>query len=398
MMNNLLQRIQSVFGYRLQKEDHHSIQAAYDIALKTLRERYTAQGIQAGRFQFSDLWLRDSCFAAFGALAVGDIDIVKTNLITVFDYMKSDGQVPLRIGQKNMLLKFMGFKGKTQARFVEDKGVSVPTDCNSLFVITTEKYISQTQDKLFLHHYYNQLKSAMDWNFTQDEDDDLLIEEGFYAGWADSVRKRGKVMYTNVLHFQALGSFAKLCQLAGRSGEEKHYLKLQDRVRKGLHERFWNGSYYIDWIHRHKHLYFSSDGNVLAIVFGLADTEQAKKIQLSIHNFDLDHTFSTKTNFPHYRYRHIFPLFFPIKIHDYHNGLEWLWIGCADVVAKQRIGMTRDAYELLIRLSKKIVEYNGVYEVYHNGKPLTRLFYQSEQGFAWSSGMFVWACKTIGVV
>ncbi|MCP4049957.1 MAG: hypothetical protein GY730_04545 [bacterium] len=394
-MLNIISKYLNFFSQT--KDNYEIIEQAFDISLNTLRKRYTSTGITAGKTHFSDIWLRDSCYASFGSLAVRDYDIVRTNLITNLTYAKKNGQIPLRIGQKYMLLKFMGFKGKSKPRYIEDKGVSIPTDGNSLFIITAEAYISLSRDKNFAIEYFDKLKTILEWNFSMDEDSDLLIEEGPYAGWADSLKKRGKVLYTNVLHFKAVDSFAKICSLINKKDDQKHYERLRNLIRKGITERFWNRSYFIDWIHRHKHMYFSTDGNVLAIIFGLADKEQALKIQSCIHNFDLDHTFSTKSNFPEYRFRHIFPLFYPIRIPDYHNGLQWLWLGCADAIAKQRTGLKQDAYELLIRIAKKIVEYKGVYEVYQDGKPLKRIFYKSEQGFAWSSGMFVWACKELGI-
>ena len=77
---------------------------------------------------------------------------------------------------------------------------------------------------------------------------------------------------------------------------------------------------------------------------------------------------------------------------DYHNGLHWLWIGCIDAVAKFKANNHKQAKHLLFTIAKKIVEFEGVFEVYFEGKPVKRLFYSSEQHFAWSSGLFVWAC------
>ena len=47
-------------------------------------------------------------------------------------------------------------------------------------------------------------------------------------------------------------------------------------------------------------------------------------------------------------------------------------------------------------MAKKMDEYNGVFEVYFKGKPLKRPFYSSARNFAWSSGLYIWACETIG--
>jgi glycogen debranching enzyme len=372
-----------------------NLKNAYRIALYTLRERYTKNGINAGRSHFSDIWVRDSCFASLGSLSVNDSSIVKANLQTILNNIKRDGQVPLRIGQRHMILKFLGISGKPKPRYTEDKSFSTPVDSNSLFLISLRNYYIKTLDLDFIKDNYLMIKKIIDWNFTHDKDGDFLIDEEPYAGWADSLRKRGKVLYSNTLHYAAVKYFSELCKALGEDANFNHYSTLAESIKNKIIELFWNGTYFIDWIHKHKHNYFSTDGNTLAIIFGLADKEKAKSIQNCIRELDLDHGFSTKTNYPKYNFRHVFPFFFPIRIHDYHNGLEWLWIGCVDAVAKKIAGDEEKAKEMLHRIANKILEYNGVYEVYFNGKPLKRLFYHSEQGFAWSSGLFVWAYNEI---
>jgi len=376
------------------------LKKAYELALKTLKDQYTNDGIFAGKSHFSDIWLRDSCFASFGSLTVGDKDIVKTNIKTVLSHLHENGQVPLRVGQKWILLKFLGFDAKIpQPRFMEDKGVSTPTDGNSLLIIVAQKYFEQSDDRTFFTENFETFKKIMDWNFTQDFNNDLLMEEGPFAGWADSLKKKGTVLYTNVLHFSALQAFSRICEALNKPTDARHYLHLANCVKEKINTVFWNGSYFIDWLEgKKKHDFFSTDGNVLAIVFGLTNLQQAKKIQAYIQKFELDSGFSTHTNFPKYGLKHIYKWFIPIRIHDYHNGLEWLWIGCVDAVAKSSIGMKKEAIALLERIAKKIVEYEGVYEVYDKGSPVKRLFYKSERWFAWSSGLFVWACNTVGIV
>jgi neutral trehalase len=231
-----------------------------------------------------------------------------------------------------------------------------------------------------------------------DKNHDLLMEEGFYAGWADSLRKKGTVLYTNVLHFRAVENFSKICKALNKREDYAHYKKLAEEIKKKINELFWNGEYYNDWISPKKHhTYFSTDGNVIAILFGVASHEQGVKIQNCIQRFGLDSGFTTGTNFPKYEWKHIYPFFFPLRIPDYHNGLQWLWLGCIDAVTKNMVGMKTQAKDLLAEIARKILEYKGVYEVYHLGKPVRRLFYKSEQGFAWSSGLFVWACKEVGL-
>ncbi len=376
------------------------INQAYRRAKETLKDRYVSHGIYAGKRHFSDVWLRDSCYASLGALELGDKDVVLANLETMFAHQHESGQIPLRVGQPHFLLKYFGFDAKIpKPRFTEDKGISTPMDSNSLLLITVGRYIQISNDKSFLIRHFDAIKRAMTWNFEQDLNHDLLIEEGPYAGWADSLKKSGTVLYTNVLHFAAVKNMAYLCHTIGRKADEAHYSYLADCIQSYITRLFWNGEHFIDWVSPtgERITHFSTDGNLFAIIFGLASREQSLSILNFIQKNALDSGFSTKTVFPEYPKKWVYPLFRLLGLHDYHNGLEWLWVGCADVIAKSMMGMHSEAHILLERISKKIIEHNGVFEVYDNGKPVNRVFYRSEDWFAWSSGLFVWACHQVGV-
>jgi glycogen debranching enzyme len=374
---------------------------AYQTALRTLKDRYADEGILAGKKHFSDLWLRDSCYAAMGALSVGDTGVVKASLETMLKHQSKTGQIPLRVGQKWFMLKYLGFDAKTpQARFKEDKEISIPTDSNSLFTITVAEYATISQDKAFVVQYWDRIKKAVLWNLSQDHNHDLLIEEGPYSGWADSLKKTGAVLYTNVLFLHALRRFAELCRWIENRAEADHFEYLFLCAQKKFNELFWNGDYFIDWIspQGNRVSHFSTDGNVLAIIYGIATEEQSQSIQNYITKYRLDQEFSTQTVHPPYPKAHVYTPFHLIRLSDYHNGLQWLWVGCADAVSKWMIGKKEEAISLLGRIAEKIVEHDGVFEVYEGGKPVRRLFYKSEHWFSWSAGLFVWACHRLKFV
>ncbi len=371
------------------------LDTAYTIALVNLRNRYGSGGISAGSTHFSELWTRDSSFASWGCLAVGDVQMVKGNLALLLKHTSPAGHVPLRLGQKHFWLRYLGFNGNTYPRFKEDKYVSEATDSNSLLMISFAEYIKKTQDKSFALYHLSKLQSIIDWNFSTDKDGDLLMEEGPYAGWADSLKKNGHVLYTNILHCKAVQAFSEICDFLGANQKKKHYVEQAAKIKHRINTVFWNGRYYSDWVNHQRRDYFSTDGNLLAILFDIASLGQAARIQHFIHYVGLDKGFCIGTNYPKYDNKHVFPLFFMIHLHDYHNGLQWLWLGCLDAVVKHRMGLKKEAIETLEKLAEKIIEYNGIYEVYHEGKPVKRTFYKSETGFAWSSGLFIWACRQV---
>ena len=88
----------------LDKTEHRKIEAALDIAEKNLKHCYSEKGIQAGTSHFSDLWVRDACFASFGAIEIEDATIVRESLSKMAEYISDDGQVPFRIGDPHFVL------------------------------------------------------------------------------------------------------------------------------------------------------------------------------------------------------------------------------------------------------------------------------------------------------
>ncbi|MBT6121393.1 hypothetical protein HOH45_08030 [bacterium] len=375
------------------------VKRAYDMALITLRNRYDVKGILAGKNHFSDLWARDCCFAAMGSLSIGDSDIVERSLNTLFSNISSDGQVPLRVGQKHFMLKYLfKMQGNNQPRYTEDKNVSLSVDNNPLSIIVASRCYLGSSNLGRAKKNYPIMKQIIDWQFSQDKDNDGLIEEGFYAGWADSLKKHGNVFYTNVLHYKSLVEMSKLAEALGNDDDSKLYGDLSESVRVRIQEKFWNGNYFIDWIDSRKREFFSTDGNMLAIIFGVADQKQGKQIMSFVRENKLNQKEGVRTNFPVYPDHHVYPLFRLINMKDYHNGMVWLWLGGIYAIALSTLGLKEEAEETIKNISTQIIKYNEVYEVYEDGKPVNRLFYKSEDGFAWTSGIFVWACHEVGMI
>lgn len=373
-----------------------NLQKASEIALSDLRQCYSSEGILAGTHQFSDYWARDGLFASWGALSAGDLDIVRKELELLLVFQAPDGQLPLRVGQYFLGLKMLGLSNtqEMRPRYDQDKYGSRPTDQNSLFIITFWEYLQKSKDVRFLKNNYASLKKAIDWNLAQDKDKDGLMEEGHYASWADSLKKRGKVLYTNVLYCQALKIMGTLAEKAGYPKDSRYYFALSTKVKAELNKHFWNGSYYSDWIGPggKRMDFFSTDGNLLSILFSIADKKQAHSIQGCITQFGISSSVPSRTNHPKYPLHLQSQLDTLAGVGDYHNGLSWLWLGAIDAAAKLKMGKKAEAGAELEKIAKITIEHNGVYEVYtKEGKPVNRLLYKSEHPFAWSAGLFLYA-------
>jgi len=350
------------------------VKKAFEIAVENLRSNYVREGIFAGKNQFDDVWARDAMFASFGALELGDFEVVKKTLNTLLKYQREDGLLPSRVGDYHVIWKLLGFKQKREfrPRYVPEIGAGDIKDSNSLVIIIANEYVKKSKDLKFGKRIFGKLRKALDYYRGG------LIEQEAYADWADSIPRRGKVLYTNVLYWKAVVALEEL----GKRLKVKERLKVEEGfIKSEINRTFWNGNYFRDVENSER---FASDGNVLAVVFGLATKAQEKKILDFIRKKKLEE-FTLKQSFPEFEDSSLYHKL--TGVGDYHN-LMWLWVGCLFGVLKK--GM-------LEKIAEKINEYGTVYEVYElDGRPVKRGIYKSEENFSWSAGLFVWAVGNAG--
>jgi glycogen debranching enzyme len=375
--------------------DIKDIEKAYRVCQNILKNAYQENGINAGETHFSDVWLRDSCFASIGALCLNDTAIVKQALTKIMDNMKDDGQCPLRIGEIYFMLKYFKCSGPQGPTYIEDKYISIPVDSNALFIIVAYHYILSTNDDVFLKSHYNNIKKALDW-YGQHLDNHLVIE-GPYAGWADSVKKTGHVLYTNSLYCFAIHCISELAKRLCNKNDELNYNELYQKTKTRFNEVFWNGSYLNDWVNLNitkDHL--SIDGNALAILFDLIDQEKQQRIADEVLKRSMITPYGIKSVDRPYSWKDgYFPFLF-VGLKDYHNGLNWLWLSAIASMALAKAKKSDSAIDLMRNVSNVILKYKTVYEVYtKEGRPVNRLFYKSERGFAWSAGCFIWSYSAL---
>jgi len=380
------------------------IDNAYEIAKRVLKSSYRENGIVAGSGQWEQVWARDSCFASLGALALGDRGVVRRNLETLLKAQAPDGQIPLRIGhdRRDLALKILGIRVPPAQKpvYLEDKLGHHARDSNPLLVICASEFAQgASADEIeFLRRNIGAFESAVRWSLENDVDDDLLIEERAFSTWADNVRKEGKVLYSNVCHCHALECLFELELAVGNWETAARYQKLHVLIKERINQEFWNGSFYTDWIDwRRTSTHFTTDGNLLAMLWGIASEDQAYLIQASMRRYRIADPVPCRTNSPRISLRDCFtPLIFLAGLTDYHNGSSWTWLGCVDAVVKHRFGQEAEAQAVLEKIAQKAVEEETFLELYdRKGRPYRKLFYRAERNFAWSAGLFVWACREL---
>ena len=373
------------------------IENTYNLAKEVLRGNYKEHGIYAGKNHFDDYWARDGFFASLAALELKDYDIVKKNLLLFIKYQRDNGQLPLRVGNKNILLKLIGIKIKKQEkpRYKEDKEKSYSLDPNLLFIISAAHYVKKTKDKAFAKKYFENFRKAL--NFILTFTDGTLLVEGIFSNWEDSLRTRGHVLYTSACYYEALKSMTYLSKIMKNEALEKNYSNEMKKVKKMVNKELWNGSYFSLMYHKNKRYdYFNTSGNLLVIFFDLATKEQASSIEKHMDIHGVNDIVPSLTNHKKYPRSLIYAPYYLIHMQDYHNRQCWPWLGALNVITKSRLGMKKEAKILLDKIARVVSTYNGFYEVFdRKGNPLNRFFYKSEVNFSWSAAFFILGYKKL---
>ncbi len=380
--------------------DLDTIRRAYRTAVRDLRACYNPDGIVAGRLHFNAYWARDGFFASFGALALGDTEQVKAQLNTFVRFQMASGELPVRI-------EFLGHTlGHYHTRLMHPKALfragtifADPLDPNALFVIAAREYVIRTRDMDFCSSFEPAMDRAMSWLMSQDRDGDGLVESHYLAGWMDSILKKDKVFYLNLTYCEGLRACQAVKEWLGHTADARRFADAAARTRDRLQQVFWTGEYFTDWIRGSRHGGFSSDGNVLAMLFGVTSEEQARAILRFIASRGLDHDTPLRTCDPVYPFWQVFPFYFLAGIPDYHRALIWPWLGTLNAINKFHLGQREAAIADLARIGTWFVERNAVAEVYEpDGMMLNRRFYQAEAPFAWNAGIYVYAVHVLDLV
>lgn len=324
---------------------------AAHVCMEALAACTTPDGIVAGRHHFVDLWARDSLFATFGA----EDDVARKTIETFFRFQRKDGAVPYRIFRRFGWV-WPNFRSVQSGGFIPDGGL--------MAIIAAKKYGNM---------YQQYIDKARD--FYTAKFDSSLISEWFQCEWADATLKIGRSLYTNTLYWMVRGD---------------------EKIKKQINDVFWQGDFFADWVDYKRHDYFASHPNMLAIIFGLTNPGQAEHI-LSYAKKYCWNGWTLEENYPTYPAWRIPLQNYLVGMGDYHNrGCLWLQPGILYAVALWRHDQKKDARHVLQAIGEKIVQHEGVYEVYEkNGLPVRRLAYQSEQPFAWSAGLYLWAYHII---
>lgn len=419
--------------------DNDTLSTARKKAEQILIANGSDLGLLGSSQAYRQVWARESMICGFGLwLCEDDFTrrVHRNSLETLQKHQSPLGKIPHNVGLPNIpdpaLIAHGGqldVPGKESGP-VEDTIHAGCIDSSLLYIIGFYHDYMLSQDTGFLRSSWLSLERALLWLRYQDSNECGLLEVHEAMDWADLFANRYNVLFDNVLYFAAWKSMGSLAQALGLQARE--YFEQAQDVRRKINTLLWVGPEQktdYDWIRQERKEWvyprrrvetelverpfylpymgfreyadrFDTLGNLIAILFGVADRAQAGKILDYINACGLNKPFPVRAVYPpvlpgekdwrdYYRIRN---LNLP---HQYHNGGAWPFIGGFYVAALVQAGRMEEAKQQLDRLTEMVRagrqgewEFN---EWFHgvSGKPM------GYAGQSWSAAMYLFALDAV---
>ncbi|MBI2312332.1 MAG: glycoside hydrolase [Betaproteobacteria bacterium] len=331
-------------------------------ALRLLRENAAPEGLLASsptsravERGYARVFGRDAGICAIAQAHCGAEDLqasARSSLYTLAAHQAPNGQIPKYVDVQRGTADFW-YLGCIDA---------------TLWWLIAVKVLAQRLSDLRMERdLASPIEKALDWLHCQEHQQIFLLQQNEASDWADIMPRSGFVLYTNALWY-----YVKVLYGLKRTQEtRRHFNDLFFPFGSRLPEyrRLRLLTHYVRNKARNRELYLSfvnlsfwgeeGDvfGNLLAILFGLADGHRAERILRAIAGAQKDAAYPVRatctpiarndTLWRAYMGRHRQNLEF-----QYHNGGIWPLVGGFWVMALLRAGKRRKAQEELLRLAR----------------------------------------------
>ena len=419
--------------------DNELIQTARAHAERILLANGGELGLLGSNQAYQQVWARDSMLCGLGLWLTSDTEGPATHarsLETLRRFQSPLGKIPHNVGMTGVSDPALIAHGGTLGQplegnmAVEDTIHAGCVDGNLWYIIGQYYDFRLRKDIESLRAAWPSLENALLWLRYQDSNECGLLEVHEAMDWADLFTNRYNVLYDNVLYFAASQCMGYMAAALGKDAE--FYFKHASDVHRKINRLLWVGPEEptdYDWIRqeRKEWLYprkrvetelverpfylpymafrdyadrLDTLGNLLAILFGVADQRKADKILDYIHGCGLNEPFPVRALYPalqpgekdwreYYRVRNL------NQPHHYHNGGAWPFIGGVYVAALVQAGRAEEArcqlekLTAMVRLGKHTEwEFN---EWFHgvSGRPM------GYAGQSWSAAMYLFAADAV---
>ncbi len=358
---------------------------AAEKAIECLHACKTKYGLYAsgGKKGYTQVWSRDSNVSMIGASLHVNIfkDTFKKSLETLVHVQSKNGQIPNAVD----------FIGSI------DKPATYATIDSSLWFILGEYFYRKKFGGVLWKKHKKNIGAALCWVQYQDAGEDLMPEQLPTSDWQDCFpHKYGHTINTQALYFGAL-----------KATENK---KIMPALKKQVDKYLWSErlGYYLPWHwkdhgkYSEKEEWFDSLGNMLAIVFGLANKRQANSILDFVQKKKINRPFPLRAIYPGIRqgsaeWKDYFAASLAGEQNSYLNGGIWPFIGgfyvCALVEAK-RFGEAQKELELLVAANRLGSHKDWDWDFNEWIHPTTKKASGSRHQ-AWSAGSYLLAFEAL---
>ncbi len=397
------------------------IDIALEKAQHILGSECSPIGLIASPEGYPHVWTRDSVITSLGALlSPGHETCLKVSLQTLAGQQSELGAIP------NNVSVATGRLDHTNAGSV---------DSNLWFILGHAFQYRVDGDLDFLRAQWPILEKALLWLRYQDSNGCGLLEVHEAADWADLLANRFNILYDNVLWYAALRAMAEMARPLGR--DDSRYDEMAGDVRHKIRIVLWVGPEnesewgptcpgHAEWVHTLSQVdpvlvkrpfflpyvafrdygdYCDVFGNLLAILFDVANPAQEKRILDYLHQVGIADPYPVRVLNPviypgskdwreYYRNNN---LNLP---EQYHNGGIWPFVGGFYVAALVKAGRMHEArlqLEKLAEVNRLGIEEEWEFNEWCHGRSGQPMGYPHQ---AWSAGMYVFAhhCGTNGQV
>ncbi len=357
------------------------IDEAYEKALEVINQCSTKYGLYAsGGFNgYKGIWSRDTNITLIGASTHDDEGIKltwKKSLEVLKEHQSALGQIPNAVLNLN--------KKKRQADF---KSI----DSNLWFIIGHYAYKKRYNDASLFKKHHHAIKKALRWLYYRDFGENIVLEQLPTSDWQDAFpHKYGATINTQALYYRVLDLVK----------DKKRLKRLKQIVNDDSSDRLWNKTFY--WAYRWKNHnkykeigdWFDSLGNLMAIVFGLADRKKAISILNYIKRHNIARPYPMKCIAPPIKpgsdYWEDYYYDARATPNHYLNGGIWPFIGGFYVLSLVKVGDYVRAEKELGLLAEGNLRSHLFPEWID---PVTKKTYGKLQ--AWSAGVYIWAYNSL---
>jgi glycogen debranching enzyme len=257
---------------------------AYEKAVWVLGKCATSHGFFAAFPGYDMIFARDSVIMSLGVPFIKDNRLktaFRNSLVILAENQSKNGQIP------NAVDKFSKRKPRVDYMSID----------SSLWFIIGNYYYSRMYKDSSPDRLKNNISRALQWLSSQDTGEDSMPEQLPTTDWQDAFPHRyGHTINTQALYYHAL-------KLAGKNKEAE---RLKDVANNNEDFRLWDSEkgFYLAWRWKNHGKYsekgewFDTLGNLLAVIFDLADKGKAERILSYIKKHKIDSPYPAKAIYP----------------------------------------------------------------------------------------------------